>query len=154
MSDPRITGSSPNIVPQSQRDEGDLVPALISCKKHHLKLQQAQVSAPWQVPARAMPCRHCTATGKIQQWQGGTKLLQAVQECGLACFPMVGLRRRSPSLRIERRFRELGLLSLVKRKLWGFFIAAFQYLKGAYKKYWDRYFGRAFCNRTKINDLN
>lgn len=77
---------------------------------------------------------HCTATGKIQQWESALKLLQVVCEYGLACFPMAGLRSRSPSLWMERRFRELGFLSLVKRRLWWFFTAAFQYLKEAYKK--------------------
>lgn len=48
----------------------------------------------------------------------------------------------------------MGLLGLVKRRLWRFFIAAFQYLRWAYKKDWDRLFRRAFCNRTKGNDLN
>lgn len=61
MSDPGVTGSSLNIVQQLQRHKGDFVPDLPFCKKHHLKLQQAQVSVPWHVSARAMPLRLCTA---------------------------------------------------------------------------------------------
>ncbi|KAK4830639.1 hypothetical protein QYF61_012482 [Mycteria americana] len=54
-------------------------------------------------------------------------------------------------LSYEDKLRELGLLCLEKRRLQGNLIAAFQYLKGAYRKDGDKLFSRACCNRTKGN---
>jgi len=51
----------------------------------------------------------------------------------------------------EERVRELWLFSLEKRRLWGDLVAAFQYLKGAYKKDGDKPFNRACCDMTRGN---
>ncbi|KFP62705.1 hypothetical protein N322_11527, partial [Cariama cristata] len=49
----------------------------------------------------------------------------------------------------EERLRELGLFSLEKRRLWGDLRAAFQYLKGAYKKAEEGFFTRACSDRIR-----
>jgi len=51
----------------------------------------------------------------------------------------------------EERLREWGLFSLEKRRLWGDLIAAFQYLKQAYRKDGESILSRACCDRTRSN---
>ncbi|KGL96788.1 hypothetical protein N301_15924, partial [Charadrius vociferus] len=54
-------------------------------------------------------------------------------------------------LSYEERLRELGLLSLEKRRLWGDLIVAFQSLKGAYRRAGEGLFTRACSDRTRGN---
>jgi len=62
--------------------------------------------------------------------------------------------RRLEYLSCEERLRELGLFSLEKRRLHGDFIAAFHYLKRAYRKDRDNLFDKAGCDRTRSNGFN
>ncbi|GAB0183542.1 hypothetical protein GRJ2_000819500 [Grus japonensis] len=54
-------------------------------------------------------------------------------------------------LSYEDRLRELGLFSLEKRRVQGDLIAAFQYLKGAYRKDGEGLVTRASSDRTRGN---
>ena len=54
-------------------------------------------------------------------------------------------------LSYKGRLRELGLFSLERRRLWGDLIAAFQYLKGAYKQEGSQLFERGDNSRTRGN---
>ena len=58
--------------------------------------------------------------------------------------------RELEHLSCEERLKDMGLFSL-KRRLWGDFTEAFQFLKRAYRKNEKRLFGRDCSERTKDN---
>ncbi|KAK4826865.1 hypothetical protein QYF61_011984 [Mycteria americana] len=117
---------------------------ILGCIKRSLASRLREVLLPFYSALVRAHLEYC-----IQLWsphhRKDMELLEQVQRRATKMI------RAMEHLSYEESLRELELFSLEKRRLQGDLIAAFQYLKGAYKKDGDKLFSRACCDRTRGN---
>ena len=80
--------------------------------------------------------KHFTNTSKILLERAQRRTTKMIQGMEHLCY--------------EDRLKELGLLSLKKRKFWGDLRASFKCLKGSYRK-GDKHSSKICCDRTRGN---
>ncbi|KAM9643769.1 uncharacterized protein ACIBXB_012437 [Morphnus guianensis] len=118
--------------------------SILSCIKRSVTSRSREVILPlYSTLMRPHMVYYLQLWGPL--YNKGMDLLEQVQRRGTKMI------RGMEHLSYEERLRELRLSSLEKRRLQGDLIAAFQYIKGAYKKDEERLFSRPCRDRTRGN---
>ena len=105
--------------------------------------------------SRILLCSSCKSAGAylkyFQNNKGWSSLFEGLQLERNTSSSVPWQPRRAGAPLLWRQAERVGLFSLEKRRLQGDLIAAFQYLKGAYKKAGEGLFTRACSDRTRGN---
>jgi len=113
----------------------------LGCIKRTVARRSRQVVLPLY-SALVRPCLESCIQLWSHQYRKDVDLLEQVQRRATKMI------RGLEQLSYEEKMKGLGLFSLEKRRLQGDPIAAYQYLKGAYKKAGEGIFTRACSDRT------
>ncbi|GAB0204140.1 mitochondrial enolase superfamily member 1 [Grus japonensis] len=123
---------------------GQKANCILGCIKSSVTSRSREVILPLYSALMRPHLQYCIQLGG-PQYKKDVQLLERVQRRAMKLIR--GL--EPPSY--EDRLRELGLFSLEKGRLWGDLIAAFQYLKAAYRKAGEGLFTRACSDGTRGN---